>query len=180
MSKVRLFKHLVRLAQIAEELEMENPAAANLIDENAENLANELAPQEVSPEVSPAMFPKQSNPVIPYNQYETGETEEFTQKEFEDDKKMTFNDALEITEEVTGEDPDWSEGVLDRTEDMFNELGGEPITYTDETESAVGGLEPNKIGEEIFNEILPLIEKGASEDEINSEIDKKIEEKLGN
>jgi hypothetical protein len=118
--------------------------------------------------------------VIPYNQYETGETEKFTQKEFEDDKKMTFNDALEITEEVTGEAPDWSEGVLDRTKDMFDELGGEPITYTDETESAVGGLEPNKIGEEIFNEILPLIEKGASEDEINSEIDKKIEEKLGN
>jgi hypothetical protein len=174
MNKVSLFKHLVRLAQISEELEETNPAAANLIDENASDLAQNLIPEGTNVDVSPDMFPKQTTPVIPYNQYETGQAEEFTQKQFENNSKIPFSEALEVVEEVTGEDPDWSEGVIEKTDATFGGQGGRPIQYTNEPAS------PEKIGEDIFNEILPIIEKGASDDEINSEIDKRIKEKLGN
>ena len=172
MNKVSLFKYLVRLAQISEELEETNPAAANLIDENASELAQDLMPEDTNVDVSPDMFPKQTTPVIPYNQYETGQAEEFTEKEFENNSKIPFSDAVEVVEEVIGQDPDWSEGVMGETDAAFEDLGGRPIQYTNEPES------PEEIGEDIFNEILPMIEKGASDDEINSEIDKKIKEKL--
>ena len=173
MNKVSLFKHLVRLAQISEELEETNPAAANLIDENANELVQDLMPEGTNVDVSPDMFPKQTTPVIPYNQYETGQAEEFTQKQFENNSEMPFADALEVVEEVTGEDQDWSEGVVEKTDATFEGLGGRPIQYTNDPESL------ERIGEEIFNDILPMIEKGASDAEINSEIDKMIKEKLG-
>jgi hypothetical protein len=177
MNNIRLFKHLVRLAQIAEELEPVNPEAADLIDANASELADTMAPSMAEPEVMPEMFPKQSTPVIP-DQYETGETKEFTEKQFDQNAKMPFSDALEVAEEVTGEDSGWSQGVMENVEELFDETGNKSINFTNEDEVVTNPTEVEKIGNEIFEEILPLIEKGASDSEINTEIDKKIVEKI--
>ena len=124
------------------------------------------------------MFPKQDTPVIPFNQYETGKTKEFTQNQFDNDAKIPFSDALEIAEEVTGEDPSWSQGVMENIEGNFDAGGDNIINYTNEDEVISNQTEVEKIGEEIFNEIYPMIEEGASDAEINQEIDKKILEKV--
>jgi hypothetical protein len=178
MNNIRFFKHLVRLAQIAEELESTNPEAADLIDANNEELADAIAPMNDNLNVAPQMFPKQDTPVIPYNQYETGETKEFTEKQFDQNSKVPFSDALEIAEEVTGEDPEWSQNVMENVEGLFDETGDKSINFTNEDEVVTNQTEVEKIGNEIFEEILPLIEKGASDSEINTEIDKKIVEKI--
>jgi hypothetical protein len=178
MNNVELFKHLVRLAQIAEEIEPINADAADLIDQSTEELADTLVPSTPDQDVMPEMFPKQDTPVIPYNQYETGETKEFTQNQFDNDAKIPFSDALEIAEEVTGEDPSWSQGVMENIEGNFDAGGDKIINYTNEDEVISNQTEVEKIGEEIFNEIYPMIEEGASDAEINQEIDKKILEKV--
>lgn len=58
MSNFSLINHLVRLAQIAEEIEESNPAAADLIDTTISDQADGLPDSDFDP----AMFPKINTP----------------------------------------------------------------------------------------------------------------------
>lgn len=56
MDKITFIKHLVRLSQIAEEIQETNPQAASLIDENINDISNNFGQQNVQTP-SQSLFP---------------------------------------------------------------------------------------------------------------------------
>ena len=61
---IKIFKHLVRLSQIAEELQDENPEVSEKLTNFIDETADDIAPGADSPEVDQDMFPPIETPNI--------------------------------------------------------------------------------------------------------------------
>lgn len=58
MEKLTILNHLTRLAQIAEELDQTSPAAAQMVDETIDDVANSFGVEKSQESVVPELFPE--------------------------------------------------------------------------------------------------------------------------
>ena len=132
MTNLQLLKTLVRLAQIAEEVEEVNPGAANEIDSFSEDVTNVLPEKlvnDTTPEsdvINPAMFPPIETPEAPASAPEMPE--------------MNEEQITQLEDQITNE-------IINLPE--FGDLA--PIFDTPEGQEAVQNLITRKIEEALGN-----------------------------
>lgn len=137
MTNLQLLKTLVRLAQIAEEVEEVNPDAANKIDSFSEDVTNVLPEKlvnDITPEsdvINPAMFPPIETPEAPaFDEYTSAP----------EMPEMSEGQIAQLEDQVTNE-------IINSPE--FGDLA--PIFDTPEGQEAVQNLITRKIEEALGN-----------------------------
>ena len=162
MTNLQLLKTLVRLAQIAEEVEEVNPQAANEIDSFSKDVTNVLpeklvddtAPDE-GDTINPAMFPPIETPEAPAFDGDQG---------FGDAYVPAFGgdqDETPAFDEYTGatEIPEMNEEQITQLEDRItNEIINSPE----------------------FGDLAPIFDTPEGQEAVQNLITRKIEETLGN
>ena len=162
MTNLQLLKTLVRLAQIAEEVEEVNPQAANEIDLFSKDVTNVLpeklvddtAPDE-GDTINPAMFPPIETPEAPAFGGDQDETPAFDgDRGFEDTYVPRFDDYTSAPEI-----PEMNEEQITQLEDRItNEIINSPE----------------------FGDLAPIFDTPEGQEAVQNLITRKIEETLGN
>jgi len=150
MTNLQLLKTLVRLAQIAEEVEEVNPQAANEIDSFSKDVTNVLPEKLVndttteSDTINPAMFPPIETPEVPALNGDQDYVD--TNPAFDD-----YTSAPEIPEmneeQITQLEDRITDEIINSPE--FGDLA--PIFDTPEGQEAVQNLITRKIKETLGN-----------------------------
>lgn len=165
MTNLQLLKTLVRLAQIAEEVEEVNPQAANKIDSFGEDVTNVLpkklvddtAPDE-GDTINPAMFPPIETPEAPAfggdQGFEDTNPAFDGDRGFEDTYVPRFDDYTSASEM-----PVMNEEQITQLEDRItNEIINSPE----------------------FGDLAPIFDTPEGQEAVQNLITRKIEETLGN
>jgi len=161
MTNLQLLKTLVRLAQIAEEVEEVNPQAANEIDLFSKDVTNVLPEKLVnvttteSDTINPAMFPPIETPEAPAFGGDQDETPAFDgDRGFEDTYVPRFDDYTSAPEI-----PEMNEEQITQLEDRItNEIINSPE----------------------FGDLAPIFDTPEGQEAVQNLITRKIEETLGN
>lgn len=161
MTNLQLLKTLVRLAQIAEEVEEVNPQAANEIDSFSKDVTNVLPEKLVnnttteSDTINPAMFPPIETPEVPALDGDQG---------FEDAYVPAFGGDQDET-------PAFDDYTSDTEMPVMNE---EQITQLEDriTDEIINSPE--------FGDLAPIFDTPEGQEAVQNLITRKIEETLGN
>ena len=155
MTNLQLLKTLVRLAQIAEEVEEVNPDAADEIDSFSEDVTNVLPEKlvnDTTPEsdvINPAMFPPIETPEAPA--FEAPAFDEY--QDFKDTNPAFGADTS------APEMPEMNEEQITQLEDQItNEIINLPE----------------------FGDLAPIFDTPEGQEAVQNLITRKIEEALGN
>lgn len=160
MTNLQLLKTLVRLAQIAEEVEEVNPQAANKIDSFSEDVTNVLPEKLVNntttenDTINPAMFPPIETPEVPALDGDQG---------FEDAYVPAFGGDQDKTPDYTSD-----------TDTEMPEMNEEQITQLEDqiTNEIINSPE--------FGDLAPIFDTPEGQEAVQNLITRKIEEALGN
>lgn len=143
MTNLQLLKTLVRIAQIAEEVEEVNPDAADEIDSFSEDVTNVLPEKlvnDTTPEsdvINPAMFPPIETPEAPAR---APEIPEMNEEQITQLPEMNEEQITQLEDQITNE-------IINLPE--FGDLA--PIFDTQEGQEAVQNLITRKIEEALGN-----------------------------
>lgn len=88
--KIELMQNLIKLAQMAEMLEDENPEAANLIDESVEEMADNIP----APDTAAEEFPRVSNPEVKTTPAQSDLAVEVADEIFDEYEDLLLSDQI--------------------------------------------------------------------------------------
>jgi len=88
--KIELMQNLIKLAQMAEMLEDENPEAANLIDESVEEMADNIP----APDTAAEEFPRVSNPEVKTTPAQSDLAVEVADEIFDEFEDLLLSDQI--------------------------------------------------------------------------------------
>ena len=126
MEKIKIFKHLVRLSQIAEELQDENPEVSEKLTNFIDETADDIAPGADSPEVDQDMFPPIETPNIDEDVIEDKAKDNTKQKASEIAEEIVSSPEFgQVIEKIVNtEDSDDQKAVMDLANILREALEG--------------------------------------------------------